>query len=227
MTEAENTVAAASTPPVVDRATFRAALAEQVAVEKELTKHNDRVSARRRRLPMVEVEDYRFSGPDGTVRLSELFGPHRLLIVQNVMFGPDWETGCPGCTWAVDNLPAAMSRIEDEGVAFALISQAPSEKLERYRTERGWPHRWVSSHDTGYHYDWGWTERQPDGSESQQPGYSFYLLHDGVPYLTYATTRRGGEPFLPTVNLLDRLVYGRQQDWEDSPAGWPQHPTYG
>lgn len=214
-------------PAVVDRARFDAALAEQVAVEKEVTRHNDRVSASRRRLPMVEVKDYSFTGPNSPVRLTELFGDKYLLMVQNVMFGPDWDEGCPSCTWAVDNLPANMERLAEEGIAFAMVSQAPIEKLEEWRAKRGWGHRWVSSVDTSYHYDWGWTQKNEQGDEGQLPGYSYYLIKDGKPYLTYMTTARGTEAILPVAHIMDRTAYGRQQDWEESPQGWPQEPTYG
>lgn len=214
-------------PPVVDRTRFDAALADQVAAEKEVTRHNDRVSARRRHLPMVEVENYSFVGPDGRVSLTELFGDKYLLMVQNVMFDPDWSEGCPSCTWAVDNLPANMGRLAEEGIAFAMVSQAPIDKLEEWRAERGWSHVWVSSADTSYHYDWGWTRPNARGDEGQLPGYSYYLIKDGRPYLTYMTTARGTEAILPVAHIMDRTVYGRGQDWEDSPEGWPQEPTYG
>ena len=224
MTEHDQPQAA---PAVVDRTRFDAALAEQVTREKEVTRHDDRVSASRRRLPMVEVENYSFIGPNGVVRLTELFGNEHLLVVQNVMFGPDWEEGCPSCTWAVDNLPADMKRLFDESIAFAMISQAPIEKLEKWRSERGWGHLWVSSGESTYHYDWGWTQKDKHGAEQWLPGYSYYLLKDGKPYLTYMTTARGTEAILPVPHIMDRTVYGRQQDWEESPDGWPQKPTYG
>ncbi|MER7081919.1 DUF899 family protein [Saccharopolyspora kobensis] len=214
-------------PEVVDRATFDEALAEQVAAEKELTRHNDRVAAARRRLPMVEVTDYVFTGPDGPVPLTGLFGDTYLLVVQNVMFGSDWDEGCPSCTWAVDNLPATTQRLSEEAIAFAMISQAPIGKLEAWRAQRGWEHLWVSSAGTTYHYDWGWTQRDEQGGEVLRPGYSYYLLKDGKPHLTYMTTARGVEAVLPVAQMMDRTAYGRQQDWEDSPAGWPQYPTYG
>lgn len=217
----------AAAPPVVDRRHFEAALAEQVAAEKEVTRHNDRVSAARRRLPMVQVQDYVFDSVDGPQRLTELFGDMYLLLVQNVMFGPYWDEGCPSCTWAVDNLPANMQRLSAEGIAFAMISQAPVEKLESWRAKQGWHHRWVSSFNTSYHDDWGWTRTDDNGEEGQLPGYSYYLLKDGKPYLTYMTTARGTEAILPVAHIMDRSVYGRQQDWEDSPQGWPQEPTYG
>jgi predicted dithiol-disulfide oxidoreductase (DUF899 family) len=213
-------------PPVVDRAAFDVALADQVRDEKELTRHGDRVSAARRRLPMVRVDDYAFDGPDGPVHLTELFGDRYLLLVQNVMYGADWDDACPSCTWAVDNLPADMGRLDDEGIAFAMESEAPVEKLEQWRAQQGWPHRWVSSGTTSYHEDWGWTVHHDDW-DGPVPGYSYYLLRDGVPYLTYATTARGTEAIQPVAHVMDRTVYGRQQDWEDSPEGWPQYPTYG
>ena len=184
-------------------------------------------AAARRRLPMVEVENYTFAGAHGPVSLTDLFGGRYQLMVQNVMYGPDWDAGCPSCTWAVDNLPANMGRLADEAVAFAMISQAPIEKLEAWRRERGWDHRWVSSSETTYHHDWGWTRADENGQDFQLPGYSYYLLKDGTPYLTYATTARGTEAILPTAHIMDRTAYGRQQDWEDSPDGWPQFPTYG
>ena len=176
---------------------------------------------------MVEVDDYRFTGPDGPVRLSELFGDASLLLVQNVMFDPSWTDGCPSCTWAVDTLPARMERLTERGISFAMVSQAPIEKLEAWREKRGWDHRWVSSSETTYHHDWGWTRTDEQGEEGQLPGYSYYLLRDGTPFLTYMTTARGTEAILPVAHIMDRTVYGRKQDWEDSPEGWPQEPTYG
>ena len=119
-----------------------------------------------------------------------------------------------------------MGRLSDEGIAFAMVSQAPIEKLEAWRAARGWDHLWVSSFDTTYHHDWGWTQTDDDGNEGQLPGYSYYLLQDGKPYLTYMTTARGTEAILPVAHIMDRTVYGRQQDWEDSPrAGRSTRPT--
>ncbi len=130
-------------PPVVDRAAFDEALADQVRLDKEATHASDRAAAARRRLPMVEVEDYTFTGPDGPVRLSSLFGEHYLLLVQNFMFAPEWEDGCPSCTWAVDNLPASMRRLDEEGIAFALISEAPISRLKAWGKRHGWSHTWA------------------------------------------------------------------------------------
>lgn len=218
----------AAAPPVVDRADFEEALAAQVVLDKEVTRASDRAAAARRRLPMVAVEDYTFTGEDGPVRLSELFDGHYQLLVQNVMFGPGWDEVCPSCSWAVDNLPASPQRLDDEGIAFAMISEAPVEELAASRRRKGWEHRWVSSSGTTYHTDWDWTlTSQNGGYTGPVPGYSYSLLRDGGVYLTYATRARGTEAILPVAQIMDRTAYGRQQDWEDSPADWPQYPTYG
>jgi len=217
-----------SLPEIVSREEWRRARVALLAEEKAMTKARDALSTKRRCLPMVEVtDDYKFTGPNGEVSLVDLFDGRSQLVVQHFMFDPSWDEGCPSCTWAVDNLPHNMSRLSDEAIAFAMISQAPIEKLEAWRAERGWDHLWVSSYDTSYHDDWGWTQKDETGKEGQLPGYSYYLLRDGKPYLTYATTARGTEAILPVAHIMDRTAYGRQQDWEDSPQGWPQYPTYG
>lgn len=214
-------------PRVVDRSDFDEALAKQIVREKALTRLGDTVSAARRRLPMVQVENYTFAGPDGDVTLMDLFGEHYTLLVQNFMFDPSWDEGCRSCSYAVDNLPANMDRFAEEGIAFALISEAPVDKLESWRKRRGWNHTWVSSGGTSYHQDWKWTRDDGEGYVGPVPGYSYYLLKDGEIYLTYTATARGTEAHVTLAAIMDRTCYGRQQDWEDSPDGWPQYPTYG
>ena len=217
-------IQAAPAPPTVDRDEYERLLAQQVEVEKELTRFGDRVSARRRQLPMTPIEDYVFVGRDGPVRLSELFDDQPQLVVQSFMFHPDWDDGCPSCTWAVDNLPTKLDDLlAPKGVAFAVVSRAPFDKLQRWQERLGWDHiTWVSSSDNTFNTDWGWTV---DGQD--QPGYSYLLrTEDGI-FLTYRTERRGTEAILPVPAIWDRTVYGRQQDYEDSPDGWPQQPTYG
>ncbi|WP_010539603.1 DUF899 family protein [Dietzia alimentaria] len=218
------TVPGRAIPPVVDRDEYERELALQIEVEKELTRWGDRVAARRRRLPMTQIEDYVFSGDEGDVRLSELFGECDQLVLQTFMFHPEWEEGCPSCTWAATNMPREINNLlVPNNVAFAMVSRAPLDRLQSWSAKQGWDHlRWVSSASNSFNTDWGWTV---DGQD--QPGYSYLLrTRDGV-YLTYRTFRRGTEAILPTVAIWDRTVYGRQQDFEDSPAGWPQEPTYG
>ena len=213
-----------SAPRVLARDEFEQALVYQVELEKELTRFGDRVSARRRRLPMTPIDDYVFEGDAGPVTLRELFGGHSQLVLQSFMFHPDWDEGCPSCTWAANNMPNDLNELlAPKGVAFAMVSRAPLDKLQAWSDQQGWDHlTWVSSADNGFNTDWGWTD---EGGDS--PGYSYLLrTNDGI-FLTYRAERRGTEAVLPVAAIWDRTVYGRQQDFEDSPEGWPQRPTYG
>jgi predicted dithiol-disulfide oxidoreductase (DUF899 family) len=218
------TTHAAATPPVVGRGEYEEALFQQVAVEKELTHFGDRVSARRRRLPMTPIDDYVFLGDEGPVHLGALFDGRSQLVLQSFMFHPDWDDGCPSCTWAANNLPHKLGELlAPKDVTFAMVSRAPLSKLRRWADIQGWDHlRWVSSAENTFNTDWGWTIDGQDG-----PGYSYLLKTDDGLYLTYRTEHRGTEAILPVAAIWDRSIYGRQQDFEDSPEGWPQEPTYG
>lgn len=210
-------------PPIVDREAFDQALAGQVALEKELTRHSDRVSAARRRLPMTPVGEYTFDVPDGPLSLTALFGGGDRLIVQHFMFHPDWDQGCPSCSYAMDDTPRHLVHLAAQGIEHAVISRAPIEAIEAYRARMGWTDiTWVSSGRTTFNTDWGWST-----DDGEIPGYSCYLLREGVPYLTYSTRARGVEVFVGSMGWVDATVYGRCEEWEDSPDGWPQHPTYG
>jgi predicted dithiol-disulfide oxidoreductase (DUF899 family) len=210
-------------PAVVERADFDSQLDQQVAVEKELTRFGDRVSARRRRLPMTPIDDYTFVGGHGPERLGDLFGGRPQLVLQAFMFHPDWDEGCPSCTWAANNLPIKLDQLlEPNGVSFAMVSRAPIDQLQSWKQRQGWDHlTWVSSAGTSFNTDWGWTV---DGND--QPGYMYLLRTGGGIFVTYLTRRRGTEAILSIPAIWDRTIYGRQQDYEDSPDGWPQRPTY-
>ena len=135
-------------------------------------------------------------------------------------FGLDYES--PKTEYSISTI-----RRTNDSTNIEYDRRVTLQMLENWRAKRHWNHRWVSSFDTSYHNDWGWTQSNDKGEEGQLPGYSYYLLKDRKPYLTYMTTARGTEAVMPVAHIMDRSVYGRQQDWEDSPQGWPQAPTYG
>ncbi|OLR93328.1 DUF899 domain-containing protein [Actinokineospora bangkokensis] len=203
-------------PAVVDRADWEADRAALLAREKELTRLSDAVAAERRRLPMTPVPEYTFDGPDGPVTLRELFGDREQLVVQNFMFDPTWDEGCPSCSNLADNVPH-LAHFGPYGIAFARVSEAPVDKLSAYQRRMGWQGAWVSSLNSPYNREWGWTT-----DEGQVPGVSFYVRTGDDVFLTYTATARGVEPLSGFVGYLDRTVFGRQEDWEDSPEGWPQ-----
>jgi predicted dithiol-disulfide oxidoreductase (DUF899 family) len=209
-------------PPIATRDEWLAARKTLLAHEKEVTKHYDRVSAERRRLPMVKLEKtYTFDGPEGKRSLLDLFDGHHQLIVYHFMFDPAWENGCDGCTGFVNEL-ADLSMLPARDTQFVLISRAPLEKLQAYKGRKGWERPWYSSFGSDFNYDF-----QVTTDTGETHGLSVFFRIDDDVFHTYSTYNRGTESLTDSYRLLDVTPYGRQEDWEDSPAGWPQHPTYG
>lgn len=209
-------------PPIASREEWQAARDQLLGKEKELTRQHDRVNAERRRLPMVKIDkEYIFETPDGKRRLSDLFEGRRQLIVYHFMFDPAWDKGCPGCTGFVNAL-GDLSTLNERNTTFALISRAPLAKLDAYKAEQGWDIAWHSSFGSDFNSDFHVTY---DTGEAQ--GLSvFFRLGDDV-FHTYSTYQRGVEALTDAYPLLDTTPYGRQEDFEDSPPGFPQRPTYG
>jgi predicted dithiol-disulfide oxidoreductase (DUF899 family) len=190
---------------------------ELLKAEKEATRALDALAARRRRLPMVRFDHtrYEFDGPDGPVTLLDLFaGQQQLAVYQFMDVGPD--SFCPGCTHFTRNV-TDLATLAASGVAWATVSDMPLAQIEAYKAQMGWTLPFVSSRGTTF---------------AQDCGADFFMLsmflRDGQDvYRTYSTTSRGVDRLLFVNNVLDLAPYGRQEEWEDSPAGWPQHPTYG
>lgn len=206
-------------PEIVSADQWQAARAELLSAEKELTRALDRQAALRRRLPMVEFSNnYRFDTPDGSKSLLELFdGRGQLVVYQFMDNGPD--DYCPGCTHLTDNVPVtSLPELAELGVTWITVSNMPLAQIQAYKSRRGWTLPFVSSHGTKFARDCG-----ADGGFML----SVFLRDGSQVYRTYSTTARGVDRLLFTNNILDLTPYGRQEDWEDSPAGWPQHPTYG
>jgi predicted dithiol-disulfide oxidoreductase (DUF899 family) len=131
----------------------RTALLEQ---EKSFTKLRDQLSAQRRELPWEEVgKEYEFQGPGGTVTLSDLFEGRSQLIVYHFMYGPDWEAGCPSCSFLADHFNPAITHLNHRDVSFVAVSNAPIEILEAYKKRMGWDFLWVSSYSNDFnrHYN--------------------------------------------------------------------------
>jgi predicted dithiol-disulfide oxidoreductase (DUF899 family) len=140
-------------PKVVSRAEWLNARKELLAKEKELTRHRDAVNAERRRLPMVKIEkDYAFEGPGGKVRLLDLFGGRRQLLVYHFMFDPSWDEGCPSCSFLVDNI-GHLAHLHARKTFLTLVSRAPLAKIERFKKSMGWTVPWYSSFGSDFNYD--------------------------------------------------------------------------
>jgi predicted dithiol-disulfide oxidoreductase (DUF899 family) len=235
-------------PPIVSKDEWLGERLKLLAHEKELTKEYDRVNAERRRLPMVKLDKtYWFDGPAGKRSLQELFDGRRQLIVYHFMFDPAWEKGCQGCTGFVSAL-GDLSLLRDRDTTFVAISRAPLEKLERYKAEKGWDVAWFSSFGSDFNYDfhvtldpkvapqeYNFRDKEemekavghPVQMEGEAHGLSVFFRMDDDVFHTYSAYARGVESLTDSFRLLDVTPYGRQQDFEVSPDGWPQRPTYG
>lgn len=205
-------------PMVVSGAEWQRARDALLAAEKDATRRLDAIAAQRRRLPMVafDNEKYQFETPEGPRRLLNFFeGRKQLALYQFMDRGPD--TFCPGCTHFTRNV-ADLATLAECGVAWRTVSNMPLEQMSGYWGQRGWTVPYASSHGTSFADDCGAGE-----------GFllSLFLTDGEHVYRTYSTTARGVDRVLFVNNVLDLAAYGRQEDWEDSPQGWPQQPTYG
>lgn len=208
-------------PRIVDADEWADARRVLLQQEKALTRMKDSVAALRRRMPVVEVTtDYVFEGPDGPVRLLDLFGDQPQLIIQHFMFGEDWAEGCDGCSMMADHI-GPLSHLQARRTAFAMVSRAPLAKLIPFRERMGWDLPWVSSGATSFNEDFGATY---EGEERQ--AISVFVRRGERIFHSWSTFARGEEPFMLVFDLLDLTPYGRQESWENSPEGWPQEPPY-
>jgi predicted dithiol-disulfide oxidoreductase (DUF899 family) len=214
-----------SLPQVVSAAEWQAARDRLLVKEKEAMRASDALAAERRRLPMVRIEkDYLFNGPEGSASLLDLFEGRRQLIVYHFMFAPTvngWPSaGCPGCSWFTDQI-GNLAHLQARDTSLVLVSLAPLQSIEPYRRRMGWTVPWFSSAGNDFNVDFGLTTE-----EYETFGLSVFLRDGDDVFRSYFTTRRGVEPLGSAWSFLDVTPLGRQEQWEDSPAGWPQSAPY-
>lgn len=218
-------------PDVVTREQWLEARKDLLVREKQATRERDALNAERRRLPMVRIDkEYRFTGPGGDVTLADLFGEYPQLIVQHVMFGPDWEAACPGCTAGIDEISEGMLRhLKSRDTNFVLISLAPLDKLEKYRASRGWTVPWYSSYGSDFNIDFQATVTKDDAVYNYRPepdlvgdaesvemsGVSCFLRDADEVFHTYSTWARGTDYVGNAYTLLDLTAFGRSEGWEE------------
>jgi predicted dithiol-disulfide oxidoreductase (DUF899 family) len=205
-------------PKIVSAEKWKQERDELLIAEKEATRVLDGLAARRRRLPMVAFDNarYVFDTAAGPRTMLDLFdGRPQLAVYQFMDNGPN--DFCPGCTHFTNNV-VDLSELADNDVSWSTVSNMPLAQIEAYKARMGWTMPFVSSHGTTFAEDCG-----IDGGFML----SMFLRDGSDVYRTYATTARGVDRLLFANNILDLAPFGRQEDWEDSPPGWPQHPTYG
>ncbi len=229
-----------SLPRIVDHDEWLAARTELLAKEKELTRLRDALNVERRNLPMEEVvKDYALHGPQGEVGLRDLFDGRRQLIVYHFMFDPEWEDGCSSCTAGTAEISDAfVEHLHVRDTSYALVSRAPLERLERWKSVQGWDLPWYSSYGSDFNLDFGVTIDESVGADTynyrdragyeakgedffsspqpfEMPGRSCFLTVDGRVFHTYSQYARGLESTGGSYYFLDLTALGRQEDWEE------------
>ncbi|MFY9804043.1 MAG: thioredoxin family protein [Candidatus Acidiferrales bacterium] len=226
-------------PKVVSQAAWLVARKELLRKEKELTRQKDAVSSERRQLPWVKVEkNYVFDGPNGKVTLAELFAGKSQLIIYHFMFGPDWQEGCPSCSFNMDHTDGALPHLAQRDVAFAAISRAPYPKLEAFKKRLGWHFNWVSSSSNDFNRDYhvaftkdelakgkvDYNYGMNEFPSEEAPGFSvFYKDEAGNIFHTYSAYARGTESTVGTYNYLDFVPKGRDEDSLPFTMAWVRH----
>jgi predicted dithiol-disulfide oxidoreductase (DUF899 family) len=209
---------AIAVPPIVDQATWDTALAELRAREKAATRELDAIASARRHLPMVELPDYVLDGPDGPVRLVEVFEGRRQLIVYHHMWFPGEEWQCSGCTGFTSQF-TRLEFLDNYDARFVIVTQGPIDEALAYKARVGNKMPWYSTAGSPFGAD---MDAPPEGGFQVN-----VFLRDGdTAYRTYNTQGRGVEQLSYTFALVDLLPYGRQEEWQDSPENWPQTPAY-
>jgi predicted dithiol-disulfide oxidoreductase (DUF899 family) len=208
------------TPPIVSAQQWKAAHQELLVKEKEFTRRRDALAASRRRMPWTQVEHrYEFESPEGTVSLVDLFAGRRQLIVYRAFVEPGvhgWpEHGCVGCSLMADHV-GNLAHLNARDTTLVYASRAPQEDLARVKTRMGWNIPWYTITD-GFDVDFGVHEWH---------GTNAFIRDGDRVFRTYFINDRGDEAFVNTWSFLDMTALGRQETWEDSPAGYPQSPPY-
>ncbi|MGI5127801.1 DUF899 family protein [Pseudonocardia sp. CA-107938] len=203
-------------PEIVDRRAWQREIDRLLEREKAHTREGDAIAAARRRLPMVEVDPHvPLVGEHGTVSLLEVFEGRRQLIAYLHMWhdGAPAAEQCEGCTFFTAHAPEP-SYLHSRDVTYATFCQGTYAESVRYRDFMGWEMPWYSARDAAAAGLFG---------DRAFGGYACYLRDGDRVFETYWTTGRGTEVSATSYRLLDLTPYGRQESWEDSPAGWPQH----
>jgi predicted dithiol-disulfide oxidoreductase (DUF899 family) len=208
------------TPSIVSREEWDSARAEMLVKEKQFTRARDALAAERRRMPWLAVDkDYAFEGPNGKASLLDLFDGRRQLVVYRFFFESDvagWpDRGCVGCSFLADQV-ADLAHLNARDTTLAFASRAPQPDIERLKARMGWTMPWYTITD----------DFDADFGVDEWHGTNAFIRHEDRIFRTYFVDNRGDEAMGSTWNYLDVTALGRQEEWEDSPEGYPQTPPY-
>jgi predicted dithiol-disulfide oxidoreductase (DUF899 family) len=210
-----------NTPPIVSAEEWQAARDKLLVKEKEVFRARDALAAERRRMPWLEVEkDYEFDGPEGKVSLLGLFEGRRQLIVYRAFFEPGvagWpEHACVGCSFVADQV-AHPAHLNARDTSLAFVSRASAADIKRQQERMGWQLiPWYSITD----------DFDVDHGVDEWHGTNAFIRDGDRIFRTYFVDSRGDELMGNTWTYLDITALGRQEEWEESPEGYPQTKPY-
>jgi predicted dithiol-disulfide oxidoreductase (DUF899 family) len=215
-----------NTHSIVSPQEWEAARQELVVREKELTRARDAMAAQRRRMPWMAVEkDYRFEGSNGSASLVDLFEGRRQLIVYRAFYGPEVTTyaeggayperACVGCSLVADQV-AHPAHLNARDTTLAFVSRAPQAEIQGLKVRMGWDIPWYTITD----------EFDADFGVREWHGTNAFIREGDRIFRTYFVNSRGDEAMGSTWSYLDITALGRQEEWEDSPEGYPQTEPY-
>jgi predicted dithiol-disulfide oxidoreductase (DUF899 family) len=224
---------------VVSRDEWLAARKQHLKKEKEFTRLRDKLSAERRELPWVKVEkNYVFDGPKGKETLADLFDGRSQLIVYHFMFGPEWEQGCPSCSFLSDHIDGSVVHLAHRDVTFVVVSRAPMPKIEAFKKRMGWRFKWVSSYGSDFNFDYHVSFTKDEMAKGkvyynydmnafpsdEGPGISvFYKDGTGDIFHTYSSYARGLDMLVGAYNYLDLVSKGRDEAELPWTMAWLRH----
>ena len=228
---------------IVSREEWIEARKAHLAKEKEFTHLRDRLSAERRELPWVKIDKaYTFDGPDGQESLSDLFDGRSQLLIQHFMLGPDWQEGCPSCSFWADGYDGFVVHLAHRDVTMVSVSRAPLANIDAYKKRMGWSFKLVSSLDTDFNHDFNvsFTPEEIEKGEmyynyqvtkfpaDEAPGASvFYRNDSGDIFHTYSCYGRGLDILNGAYNYLDLVPKGRDENDLPYTMAWlKRHDQY-
>jgi predicted dithiol-disulfide oxidoreductase (DUF899 family) len=214
------------TPTIVSPEEWKAEREKLLVEEKALTKARDAMAAKRRRMPWMAVEkDYRFDGPSGSASLLDVFEGRRQLIVYRFFYAPDITTyaeggsyperACVGCSMVADQV-AHLAHLNARDTTLAFVSRAPQAEIQGLKKRMGWDIPWYTITD----------DFDADFGVDEWHGHNVFIRDGDRIFRTYFVDNRGDEALGSTWSYLDITALGRQEEWEDSPEGYPQTPPY-
>ncbi len=227
----------------VSREEWTAARKDHLIKEKEFTRLRDELSQERRALPWVKVDkEYVFQGPRGRETLADLFAGRSQLIVFHFMYGPDWEEGCPSCSFWADNFNNIIIHLNHRDITMLAVSKARLETLDVYRKRMGWESKWVSSHDCDFNRDYN-VSFTPEEMEKGEMYYNYHVTHfpsdeapgisvffqtaEGDIFHTYSCYARGLDMLNGAYHYMDLAPKGRDEENLPSTMAWlRRHDQY-